>query len=392
MATREQIIRLFDAGGLLHTETLPVSGTDLKTLDMVRLENYLSGILGERKLPVSEADWQERLDGLGFMTTDAIGNKVCTIAGTALFGIKPRRFLKQAGLRVMVFDSADKQYQALLDVILDGPMLGRWSSDGEPLLVDEGIIEKFIHTIEPFITIEGDSIDPETLRRGKNFLYPIEAIRETVLNALAHRDWTRAVDIEITRYIDRMEVISPGALPNSMDVEKMKAGRRTPRNALILEVLRDYGYVDARGMGVRTKIIPLTIQFTGKEPVFEANDDFLKTLLPVGTAPKNSSKPLKKAQTTPFNLENAPVKQNVAPGNAPNAPNAPENPFQQKLLELIRDNSKITYDLLAKASGRDRKTVRRHIAELKQHGWLKRIGPAKGGHWELVDLLQKREK
>ncbi|GMT40117.1 MAG: ATP-dependent DNA helicase [bacterium] len=372
LATREQIIRLFDAGGLLHTETLPVSGTGLKTLDMARLENYLSDILGEHELPVSETEWLERLDGLGFMITDAIGNNVCTIAGTVLFGIKPRRFLKQAGLRVMVFDSDDKQYQARLDVILDGPMVGRWSFDGEKTLVDEGIIEKFIHTIEPFITIEGDSIDPKTLTRGKKWMYPIEAIRETVLNALAHRDWTRAVDIEITRYSDRLEVISPGALPNSMDIEKMKAGRRTPRNALILEVLRDYGYVDARGMGVRTKIIPLTIQFTGKEPVFEATEDYLKTILPAGSASEKGKRPLKTGEIRSYAPENA--------------PNAPENPFQRKLLELIRGNPKITYDMLARATGRDRKTVRRHIVELKQDGWLKRIGPARGGHWEVTGL------
>lgn len=375
LATREQIIRLFDAGGLLHTETLPVSGTGLKSMDMARLENYLSDILGEHGLPTSEAEWLERLDGLGFMTTDAIGNKVCTIAGIALFGIKPRRFLRQAGMRVMVFDSDDKQYQARLDVVLDGPLVGRWNFDGEKTLVDEGIIEKFSAAIEPFITVESGEIDKH-LRREKTWLYPREAVRETVLNALAHRDWTRAVDIEITRYADRLEVISPGALPNSMDVEKMKAGRRTPRNPLILEVLRDYGYVDARGMGVRTKIIPLSIQFAGKEPVFEATEDYLKTILPAGRAPENTEKPLKIEQTTPVTPEKPEDK----------APNAPKNPFQRQILELIRGNSKITYDMLARATGRDRKTVRRHIAVLKQHGWLKRIGPAKGGYWEVTDL------
>ncbi len=46
-----------------------------------------------------------------------------------------------------------------------------------------------------------------------------------------------------------LENISPGSLPNSMTVEKMIAGRRTPRNPIIMEVLRDYQYVDARGMG-----------------------------------------------------------------------------------------------------------------------------------------------
>ena len=80
-------------------------------------------------------------------------------------------------------------------------------------------------------------------------------------------------------YSDRLEMISPGALPNSMTIEKMKAGQRLPRNTIIVDVLRGYGYVDARGMGVRTKIVPLTRALTGKDPEFLATDDYLKTIL-----------------------------------------------------------------------------------------------------------------
>lgn len=100
-----------------------------------------------------------------------------------------------------------------------------------------------------------------------------------MINALAHRDWTRFVEIEVAGYSNRLEVISPGALPNSMTVEKMKAGQRSPRNTIIMEVLRDYGYVDYRGMGVRTKIVPLTKALTGREPEFELTDDHLRTVL-----------------------------------------------------------------------------------------------------------------
>jgi len=64
-----------------------------------------------------------------------------------------------------------------------------------------------------------------------------------------------------------------------MSVEKMKAGQRLPRNTIVMEVLRDYGYVDYRGMGVRTKIVPLTKALTGKEPEFLTFDDGLKTIL-----------------------------------------------------------------------------------------------------------------
>jgi ATP-dependent DNA helicase RecG len=281
LATREQAVRLFGSGGLLNAETLPVSGTSMKHLDRARLENYLRDILGEPDLPESEDRWEDRLLGLGFLTEDSIGQTVCTVAGLVLFGVQPRRRLPQSGLRVMVFDADDKQYQARLDVVLNGPMVGRWQFEKGDIRVriDDGILERFSDAIAPFISLESDHLD-DHFRREKRWFYPVEAIRETVLNAMVHRDWTRAVDIEITRYSDRLEVISPGALPNGMTVEKMIAGRRTPRNPIILEVMRDYGYVDARGMGVRTKIIPLTRQFSGQDPVFDATDDFLRTVLP----------------------------------------------------------------------------------------------------------------
>jgi len=82
------------------------------------------------------------------------------------------------------------------------------------------------------------------LRRETKWFYPVEAVREALINSLAHRNWTRFVEIEVSGYSNRLEVISPGALPNSMTVEKMKACQRSPRNTIVMEVLRDYGYVD----------------------------------------------------------------------------------------------------------------------------------------------------
>jgi ATP-dependent DNA helicase RecG len=167
----------------------------------------------------------------------------------------------------------------LLDEVLDGPMVGRWDmSDAGKSLVDGGIIERFIDAIRPFISQEATDID-QGLRRETQWHYPLEAIRETLINALAHRDWTRFVEIEVGIYGNRLEVISPGTLPNSMSVIKMMAGQRSPRNSIVMEILRDYGYVDSRGMGVRTKIVPLMRAHSGKEPEFEVTDDFLKTSL-----------------------------------------------------------------------------------------------------------------
>jgi ATP-dependent DNA helicase RecG len=278
LATREQQMRLFELGGMLHTEVMPVPRTDMSCLDEVRLTNYLKDILRDPDIPNSPETWQARLLALGFLI-EAAGTICCTIAGLVLFGKNPRRYLKQAGLRVVAFKGQDKEYQAALDEILDGPMVGRWEiDDSGKTLVDGGIIERFMDAISPFISQEAGEIDGG-LRRETRWFYPLEAVREALVNALAHRDWTRFVEIEVGSYADRFEVISPGSLPNSMTIEKMKAGQRSPRNTIIMEVLRDYGYVDYRGMGVRIKIIPLTRALTGRDPEFIVTDDYLKTTL-----------------------------------------------------------------------------------------------------------------
>jgi ATP-dependent DNA helicase RecG len=280
LATREQQLRLFQSGGFLHAEMLPVAGTSLADLDLDRLDYYLREIIKDPEVPDTDLEWAERLLGLGLLAADGLGNTVCSVAGLICFGIKPRRFLRQAGLRVMAFSGEDKEYRALLDAVLDAPLVGRWKVvTGQKQLVDKGLIEDFAAAIEPFICQETAEVD-QNMRREKIWFYPWEAVRETVINALAHRDWTRFVDIEVTNYRDRLEVISPGRLQNSMTVSKMIAGQRSPRNLLIMEILRDYGYVDARGMGVRTKVIPLMKQINQTEPVFEATEDYLKTVLP----------------------------------------------------------------------------------------------------------------
>ncbi len=76
-----------------------------------------------------------------------------------------------------------------------------------------------------------------------------------------------------------MEVTSPGALPNGMTVEKMKGGQQTPRNTNIVRILRDYGMMDDRSMGIRRKVIPLMHEHNGCEPEFEAAEDYFRVSL-----------------------------------------------------------------------------------------------------------------
>ena len=277
-ATREQLLMLGASAGFVHTEAMPVSRTNFDCLDKARLENYLGDIIADPEVPCSRTEWIERLKALGFMIEGIAGEAVCTIAGMLLFGIRPRRMLKQSGIRLMFFDSRDKEYHARLDKILDSPLVGRFQiTNGNRTLIDPGLIETTLELMAPFITREPDEID-ENFRRPLQRFYPVDAVRELMINALVHRDWSRFADVEITGYADRLEIISPGTLPNAMTLEKMLAGQRSARNSLIVEVMRDYRYVDARGMGVRQKVLP-ALKDAGSSPEFEVTEDFLRAVV-----------------------------------------------------------------------------------------------------------------
>lgn len=92
---------LLESGGMLHAETLPVSGTSLGNLDMTRLADYLVNVAGDLEAPATTEGWERRLEGLGLLVTGEDGRPVCTIAGLVLFGRSPRRSLRQAGVRCM---------------------------------------------------------------------------------------------------------------------------------------------------------------------------------------------------------------------------------------------------------------------------------------------------
>jgi ATP-dependent DNA helicase RecG len=181
----------------------------------------------------------------------------------------------------MSFAGIMKDYQAQDDTVLDGPLValfeGRAGAGRD--IVEDGLIERLMDRMRPFISEEASKVNAG-LRREPSYRYPFDAVREALLNAFVHRDWTRSMEVEVVNYADRLAVTSPGALHNSMTIEKMLGGQRSPRNSIIVEIMRDYGYVDARGMGVRRKIVPLTRDYAGTDAQFESTDDHLCVVIP----------------------------------------------------------------------------------------------------------------
>lgn len=257
-ASRDELERMFQASGRLHYGLKPVPGAGFEAFDHRRLRDYIARILGEPTLP---EDWEALLRNIDLMTVSA-DQHVATIDGMLLFGRAPHRFLPQSGIRALCFPGTEPDYATRADENLRGPMVPLGTVDGT---IDEtGLVEQAWDFVRRNTT---PTASLENTRRIDRWEYPESVVREAVVNALVHRDYSVAgTDITLTIFSDRLEVVSPGRLLNTVTTEGMKAGVRYARNQTLVNIMRDYGYADARGMGIRTRIIPGMRAHNGTEP------------------------------------------------------------------------------------------------------------------------------
>jgi ATP-dependent DNA helicase RecG len=108
---------------------------------------------------------------------------------------------------------------------------------------------------------------------------PEVALRETLVNALTHRDYTVAGPIRVLIYDDRVEVRTPGRLPNSVTVAAIKlGGAHVLRNPMIYLLFSRLGLVTGLGSGVY-RVIQLVREATGREPdIAEMENELVVTL------------------------------------------------------------------------------------------------------------------
>jgi ATP-dependent DNA helicase RecG len=271
-ATPEELSRLFQQRGTLRAELRPVSGARLDDLDLRRLRDYF-GRVRQQEMPDDgdEAGWRTLLINTEIMVEEGV-----TLSGLLLFGTSPNRFLPFAGIEAAAFPGVEKDYAARERATLRGPMTALMGESG---LVENGLVEQAFDFIRRNVaaktTLEDDA------RRVEVPLYPSEVLRETLVNALIHRDYLlTSTDIELAIYRDRLEVISPGRLPNGITPARMRTGCRAARNQLIKDVMKDYGYLESMGMGVSRKIVRGMRKHNGTEPeLIEREESFTVRLL-----------------------------------------------------------------------------------------------------------------
>jgi ATP-dependent DNA helicase RecG len=293
-ATDEEEMRLYQQSGRLQYDRKPVPGSSFGDLDRRRLINYFRDV--RRQTFPDEADqggWVRLLVNTELMIEDR-GRAMASAGGLLMFGVRPNKYLPQAGVTAVAYPGKTKDYQAKERALLRGPVVSLFAAssqhDGQSYpgmprtfsetadAVEAGVIEQALEFVRRNTALTA-RID-EGGRRQERWDYPLEAVREAVVNAIAHRDYTITVtDIELSIYADRVEIISPGRLPNTVTVEKMRAGYRASRNELIKEILRDYRYIEATGLGVPRKIIQGMRAHNGTEPdLIEEEDRFIVRL------------------------------------------------------------------------------------------------------------------
>ena len=227
-------------------------------MDRRRLRDYFTRIRQQDVPPdENETAWKTLLVNTEIMTEEGV-----TVGGMLLFGKTPNRFLPHAGIDAAAFPGTQKDYAARERTGLRGPMTPLLGADGA--LVENGLVEQALYFIRRNTPVTAVL---ENGRRIDRPAYPPEVLREAVVNSLIHRDYLlTSTDIELALYSDRLEIISPGRLPNGITPDRMRTGCRAARNQLLKDVMRDYGYPEHMGMGVPRKIVLGMKAHNGTDP------------------------------------------------------------------------------------------------------------------------------
>jgi len=236
VASTDEVGRLYQESGRVHFDQSPVYGSTLDDLSREALARYLYQVRGVEltDLPIPLANWLLNLNAL----VQQNGAFVATVAGMLLFGRDPGRFLPQAGLRLARFKGLELRNDQLIDrQEINVPL---------PAAIDA--VAQFIARHSKLSArIEG------VVRQDiPEYLPPV--VREATTNAVMHRDYSRLANVRVFVFDDRLELRSPGRLPDGVRLDLLPFGVQSVRNSTIAHFLRALGYGEGYGTGIATML------------------------------------------------------------------------------------------------------------------------------------------
>ena len=272
--------------------------------------------------------------GCGKLVNDSFA---INYAGVLLFAREPQKLVKNSFIECFRYQGNTRS------VIVDNKQLeGNMAS-----LVDQGEAFVKMHTR---LAYKFDGFKRINIQE-----YPYKAVREAIVNAVCHRDYLLQNNVSIHIFDDRIEVISPGSIPNNLTLKEVQ-GKSNPRNFAIFELFKQIGYVERAGSGLKRMHEEMIMHGLDK-PRFEANKAFFTVTFP---GPKDKILDL------------------VQPSNEVDLRTLGLNERQIKTLGLaFNENQVMTNDKYRKLFGVSRQTASRDLAELVKQDMLKEEGGSK---------------
>lgn len=328
-------------------ENEPAEGLTLKNLDQTEILRTRELAIQQNRIPPDASrDIGDILDRLGLRADGILTKAALMLYGTRFLPDYPQCLLKMGRFRGTtitgeIVDNRQERMNAFA-------------------MVREGMA--FLERTMPL----GARFPKGTIFREDRFPVPLEALREILLNAVMHRDYSHyAGYVAIVIFDDRIEIQSYGGLPSGVTLEQLSGPHLSkPTNPLIAEAFHRTGAVEIWGRGTN-RVIAECARHGIAPPIFEERQGFVVVTFKAA-------------------LVTAAVPGMVDRESSQKSSQKGTQKSSQKILDLIRQIPAITIEELSTELGISDRAVKKHLHNLKESGRLKRIGPDKGGHWEAV--------
>jgi len=330
--SKEELRRLFQLSEQFHADELPTKA-GIDKLDKLRFRDFLREAY-KMDFPESLSELTRLLQNMNLATDGGMLN----LAGVLLFAerpewIKPQfvvKAIRYPGNEIHVSDYVDTEdLTGSLRKIFDDSL---------------AFVMRNLHKVQAGRGVNSPG-RPEI---------PESVFEELLVNALAHRDYLVSAPIRLFIFDNRIEIISPGHLPNNLTVEKIRAGNSNIRNPILVSYIAK-GLLPYHGLGSGIKRAMddwQDIDFTDDREGCLFTATVHRKALEVSASPKSSGKSSGKTE--------------------------------EQVISLLSGRPGMTIPELAETLSLTTRAVEKQIAKLRADSRLRRIGPAKGGRWEVI--------
>jgi ATP-dependent DNA helicase RecG len=358
-----ELIEMANDRGHIHWELLPARRATMEDINVEKVGAHLrQRAMGSRQAGRFE-NIEQVLIGMECAVVLDDGKVVPTNAGILFFGHEPQLYIMQSEINCVLFRGAAGASRYTDKKVITGTVQE---------LIDGA--ETFLRSYMP---VEGRI---EGWKRVDIPEYPIEALREALVNAVIHRDYSRdGESIRVFYYADRIEIHSPGLLLPGITVEQMERGdvQSRLRNRVLANLLRDVpGYMERIGSGIRF-MLDETRRMGLSAPQFQEMNEFLVTFRSSRVSPILRSQEPQVGKT----LWDEDEQVSTIPTSAEEL--SEKERRLEKALMYVEEHGFITNSLYRVITDTTEKRAFRDLELLVERGSLKRVGSKRGRRYEL---------